>query len=49
MNEEGSRLEYGVTVTDPTIFTEPVVMTKAWVYRPGETINPYDCQTWSTE
>ena len=49
VNEEGSRLEYRVTVTDPTVFTEPVVMTKAWVYRPGETVNPYDCQTWSAE
>ena len=49
VNEEGSRLEYMVTVTDPTIFTEPVVMTKAWAYRPGETINAYDCQPWSAE
>ncbi len=49
VNEEGSRLEYSVTVTDPAIFTEPVVMTKTWAYRPGETINPYDCQSWSAE
>ena len=49
VNDEGSRLEYSVTVTDPAIFTEPVVMTKAWAYRPGETVNPYDCQTWSAE
>ena len=49
VNEEGSRLEYSVTVTDPAIFTEPVVMTKTWAYRPGETINPYDCQQWSAE
>lgn len=49
VDEEGSRLEYSVTVTDPTIFTEPVVMTKTWAYRPGETINPYDCQQWSAE
>ena len=49
VNDEGSRLDYSVTVTDPAIFTEPVVMTKAWAYRPGETVNPYDCQTWSAE
>lgn len=49
VNDEGSRLEYSVTVTDPAIFTEPVVMTKTWAYRPGETINPYDCQLWSAE
>ena len=49
VNEEGSRLDYSVTVTDPAVFTEPVVMTKSWAYRPGETINPYDCQLWSAE
>ena len=49
VNDEGSRLEYSVTITDPAIFTEPVVMTKTWAYRPGETINPYDCQLWSAE
>ncbi len=49
VNGEGSRLDYAVTVTDPAIFTEPVEMTKAWVYRPGETINPYDCRPWSAE
>ena len=49
VNDEGSRLEYSVTITDPAIFTEPVVMTKTWAYRPGETVNPYDCQLWSDE
>ena len=49
VNDEGSRLEYSVTITDPAIFTEPVVMTKTWAYRPGEAINPYDCQLWSAE
>ena len=47
VNEDGSYLNYQVTVTDPAIFTEPVVMTKRWAWRPGETINPYDCQTWN--
>ena len=49
VNDEGSRLEYSVTITDPAIFTEPVVMTKTWAYRPGETVNTYDCQLWSDE
>ncbi len=49
VNEDGSRLNYEATITDPAIFTEPVVMTKTWAYRPGETINPYDCQQWSAE
>ena len=49
LSEDGSRLNYTVTVTDPAIFTEPVVMTKTWAYRPGETINPYECQQWGSE
>ena len=49
VDNEGSRLEYSVTITDSAIFTEPVMMTKTWAYRPGETINPYDCQLWSAE
>ena len=49
LNEDGSRLNYTVTVTDPAIFTEPVVMTKTWAYRPGETINPYQCQSWNAD
>ena len=44
LSEDGSTLLYTVTVTDPEIFTEPVVMTKQWVWRPGETVEPYDCQ-----
>lgn len=44
LSEDGSTLQYTVTVTDPAIFTEPVVMTKQWVWRPGETVEPYDCQ-----
>lgn len=44
VSEDGSTLQYSVTVTDPAIFTEPVVMTKEWVWRPGETVEPYDCQ-----
>ncbi len=44
VSEDGSLLNYAVTVTDPTIFTESVLLDKQWAYRPGETINPYDCQ-----
>jgi hypothetical protein len=32
-----------MTVTDPATFTEPVVLTKAWVYRPNDEVRPYDC------
>ncbi len=44
LNADGSRLEYTLTVTDPTTFTEPAEFTKAWEWRPGEQVKPYDCQ-----
>lgn len=46
VSADGSRLNYSVTVTDPAIFTKPVVLTKTWVWRPGEQINPYNCRQW---
>jgi hypothetical protein len=41
--EEGGRLTYELTVTDPVMFTEPVVMTKSWVWLPDVKIEPYNC------
>jgi hypothetical protein len=40
----GSRLEYVLTVNDPATFTAPVVLRKAWEWRPGEQVRPYDCR-----
>jgi len=40
---DGANLDYTVTVTDPETFTEPVTMRKQWVWRPGETVEPYEC------
>jgi hypothetical protein len=39
----GSRLDYTMTITDPEIFTEPVELKAAWVWRPGEQVKPYNC------
>ena len=44
-SEDGSRLEYTMTVTDPEVFTEPVSLERHWVWRPGEVVRPYEC-TW---
>ena len=44
-SEDGSRLEYAMTVTDSEVFTEPVSLERHWVWRPGEVVRPYDC-TW---
>jgi hypothetical protein len=40
----GTRIEYTMTVTDPATFTAPVTLHKAWEYRPGEQVRPYDCK-----
>ena len=40
---DGANLDYTITVTDPETFTEPVTMTKQWVWRPGEAVKPYEC------
>lgn len=44
LNADGSRLEYTMTVTDPATFTAPVTLRKAWEWRPGEQVRPYECR-----
>src|SRR5690606_35824990 len=41
--DEGRRLEYQATVTDPEIFTEPVVLQRVWHWNPGEEVKPFNC------
>ena len=43
LNDDGSRLNYSMTVTDSATFTEAVTMSRFWTWRPGEEIRPYDC------
>jgi hypothetical protein len=40
---DGSRLDYEMTVTAPSTFTEPVTLSKFWLYVPGVEVKPYDC------
>jgi hypothetical protein len=40
---DGSRLDYEMTVTAPSTFTEPVKLSKFWLYVPGVEVKPYDC------
>lgn len=42
-SEDGTRLDYELTVTDPALFTQPVVLTKSWVWVPGDEVLPFDC------
>ena len=43
VSDDGSRLLYELTATDEEVFTEPVTVTRDWVWRPGEQVKPYDC------
>ena len=43
LSPDERRLDYQITVTDPATFSEPVTMSSYWIWRPGETIKPYDC------
>jgi hypothetical protein len=45
LSEDGSRLDYTTTVTAPSTFTEPVALSKFWLYVPGVEVKPYDCAT----
>jgi len=41
--DQGSRLDYRLTVTDPAMYTEPVIRGKQWLYLPGQQVRPYEC------
>ena len=41
--DEGERLEYIMTVTDPSTLLEPFVWQGAWEWRRGEEVGRYDC------
>lgn len=41
-SQDGSRLDYDLTVTDPVNFTEPVIAVKTWLYLPEEEVLPFE-------
>jgi len=43
LSDDGSRLEYELTVVDPASFSAPVHLDKQWMWRPGEQVRPYEC------
>jgi hypothetical protein len=43
VSDDGSQLLYEVTAVDSEVFTEPVILTRNWVWRPGEAVEPYEC------
>ena len=42
-NEDYSRLDYVISVTDPETFTEEFELTRYFVWQPGDTVEPYEC------
>jgi len=40
---DGTRLNYTMTITDPATFTESLELKRSWVWRPNETVKPYNC------
>ncbi|MGI9259885.1 MAG: DUF6152 family protein [Gammaproteobacteria bacterium] len=43
LNEDDRRLDYELTITDPSILTEPVTWSTYYVSGRGEVIRPYEC------
>ena len=43
VQDNGARLDYTMTVYDPLTFTEPVMLSKSWVWLPDMTIERFDC------
>ena len=43
LNEAEDRLDYGLTVTDPETFTQPMHFTRYWAWRPDIRREPYNC------
>jgi len=41
--QDGSRLDYTMTVTDPVTFMEPVVLRKHWLYFSDAQVGQYQC------
>jgi hypothetical protein len=43
LGPDRDRLYYSLTVTDTEMLTEPLVMRKYYLWRPGESVQPYSC------
>jgi len=42
-NQDASRLDYGITISDANTFTEPFELRRYWIWRPELEVNEYDC------
>lgn len=48
-SEDGSRLNYELTATDPPYLTGPSKRTAEFVWVPGLTLEPYECEIWERD
>jgi hypothetical protein len=44
VNQDGSRLDYTVSVTDPLNLVKPAVWDAHWSWVPGTVIRPFECE-----
>lgn len=44
VNQDGSRLDYTISVTDALSLVEPAVWDAHWTWVPGTVIRPYECE-----
>jgi Family of unknown function (DUF6152) len=42
-SERGDRMDYSMTVTDSSTFSEPVEVTKHWIWRPEMSVGRFEC------
>ncbi len=42
--DNGERLDYQITITDPYVFTEPLELARTFVWRPARIIADWDCE-----
>jgi len=43
LNDDRTRLNYTITVTDPVTFAEPVMLNGYWAWAPGQEIKAFNC------
>ena len=44
VEEDGNRMETVMTIDDPATLVEPFVVNLGYVWKPGDALNPYECE-----
>jgi hypothetical protein len=43
VSQDGSRLNYSLTITSPDTLAVPVELKRSWIWKPGEHVLPFNC------